>query len=168
MNHHTQPGKQEVPSTGLELLQQLGKEEGFRVELAEEGEDAETWEDAMDEMEDVWMREPTGESFAELFSLSAEPRDQMAVPIITTDELQAMVAQNNDATLLIVDVRSSEEYTESHISEAQTWVPKPLLAQQLQSRPDEWATLNWMQATTPTMTHQKRYRDSLPRMQRSV
>ncbi|KAA6420455.1 MAG: hypothetical protein FRX49_09616 [Trebouxia sp. A1-2] len=90
-----------------------GKEEGFRVELAEEGEDAETWEDAMDEMEDVWMREPTGESFAELFSLSAEPRDQMAVPIITTDELQAMVAQNNDATLLIVDVRSSEEYTES-------------------------------------------------------
>lgn len=30
------------------------------MELAEEGEDAETWEDAMDEMEDVWMREPTG------------------------------------------------------------------------------------------------------------
>jgi len=30
------------------------------VELAEEEEDAETWEDAMDEMDDVWMREPTG------------------------------------------------------------------------------------------------------------
>lgn len=30
------------------------------MELAEEEEDAETWEDAMDEMEDVWMREPTG------------------------------------------------------------------------------------------------------------
>ncbi len=30
------------------------------MELAEEEEDAETWEDAMDEMEDVWMREPAG------------------------------------------------------------------------------------------------------------
>ncbi len=30
------------------------------MELAEEEEDAETWEEAMDEMEDVWMREPTG------------------------------------------------------------------------------------------------------------
>jgi len=30
------------------------------VELAEEEDDAETWEEAMDEMEDVWMREPTG------------------------------------------------------------------------------------------------------------
>jgi hypothetical protein len=30
------------------------------VKVAEEEDDAETWEDAMDEMEDVWMREPTG------------------------------------------------------------------------------------------------------------
>ena len=37
-----------------------GKDEGFRVQLADQDEDAETWEDAMDEMEDVWMREPTG------------------------------------------------------------------------------------------------------------
>lgn len=134
---HTQPGRQEVPSTGLELLQQLGKDEGFRVELADQDEDAETWEDAMDEMEDVWMREPTGESFAELSSLSAGPSDEMvttAVPIITTDELQAMVAQDYDATLLIVDVRSSEEYTKSHLSEAQS-VP----LQQLDSTiADEW------------------------------
>ncbi|DBB02071.1 TPA: hypothetical protein ACH3X1_000642 [Trebouxia sp. C0004] len=101
---HTQSGKQE------------GKDEGFRVELAEEEEDAETWEDAMDEMEDVWMREPAGESFAELSRLSSGPKDEMvttAVPIITTDELQAMVAQDYDATLLIVDVRSSEEFTHS-------------------------------------------------------
>lgn len=133
---HTQPGKQEAPSTGLELLQQLGKDEGFRVELAEE-EEGETWEDAMDEMEDVWMREPTGESFAELSSLSPGPSDEiatMAVPIITTDQLQAMIAQDYDATLLIVDVRSSEEYTGSHVSEAQS-VP----LQQLDSNiADEW------------------------------
>ena len=38
-----------------------GKDEGFRVEVAVQDEDAETWEDAMDEMEDVWMREPTGQ-----------------------------------------------------------------------------------------------------------
>lgn len=33
-----------------------------------------------------------------------------AVPFITADELQSMVAQDNDATLLVIDVRSSEEY----------------------------------------------------------
>lgn len=33
-----------------------------------------------------------------------------AVPFITADELQGMVAQDNDATLLVIDVRSSEEY----------------------------------------------------------
>ncbi|KAL0044823.1 hypothetical protein WJX82_010630 [Trebouxia sp. C0006] len=134
---HTRPGKQELPSTGLELLLQLGKDEGFRVKVAEEEDDAETWEDAMDEMEDVWMREPTGESFAELSKLSAGPSDEMvttAVPIITTDELQAMVAQDYDAMLLIVDVRSSEEYTHSHVSKAQS-VP----LQQLDSSvADEW------------------------------
>ncbi|KAL0019378.1 hypothetical protein WJX77_002139 [Trebouxia sp. C0004] len=137
---HTQSGKQEVPSTSLEFLQQLGKDEGFRVELAEEEEDAETWEDAMDEMEDVWMREPAGESFAELSRLSSGPKDEMvttAVPIITTDELQAMVAQDYDATLLIVDVRSSEEFTHSHVSEAQS-VP----LQQLDSSiANEWRSM---------------------------
>lgn len=40
-----------------------GQDQGFRVEVAEsEGEDAETWEDAMDEMEDTWMKEPAGET----------------------------------------------------------------------------------------------------------
>ncbi|DBB15036.1 TPA: hypothetical protein ACH3X3_004619 [Trebouxia sp. C0006] len=69
---HTRPGKQELPSTGLELLLQL---------VAEEEDDAETWEDAMDEMEDVWMREPTGESFAELSKLSAGPSDEMVTTV---------------------------------------------------------------------------------------
>ena len=41
-----------------------GKEEGFAVEPAnyDDEEDAETWEEAMDEMEDPWMREPAGRS----------------------------------------------------------------------------------------------------------
>ena len=39
-----------------------GEDQGFRVELAhaDDEEDSETWEEAMDEMEDPWMREPSG------------------------------------------------------------------------------------------------------------
>ncbi len=41
-----------------------GQDQGFRVEVAEEEEDAETWEEAMDEMEDTWMREPAGKTLS--------------------------------------------------------------------------------------------------------
>ena len=39
-----------------------GKEHGFQVEVAQDDEDQETWEEAMEEMEDIWMREPAGMS----------------------------------------------------------------------------------------------------------
>lgn len=124
--------------TGLELLQQLGQDQGFRVEVAEsEGEDAETWEDAMDEMEDTWMKEPAGESFAELSDTSSAPSSEtsrQAVPIVTLEELQAMIAQDHASVLLMVDVRSKEEYDHGHVSDSQT-VP---LQQLDASTADQW------------------------------
>ena len=33
-----------------------------------------------------------------------------AVPVITDDELQAMIAQDQECVLVVLDVRSSDEY----------------------------------------------------------
>ena len=38
-----------------------GRDQGFRVEIAASDEEEETWEEAMDEVEDIWMRDPAGE-----------------------------------------------------------------------------------------------------------
>ncbi|KAL3135473.1 hypothetical protein ABBQ38_005953 [Trebouxia sp. C0009 RCD-2024] len=102
-------------STPLDLLQQLGQEQGFMVEVDDTGdeEDAETWQEAMDEMEDPWMREPSGESFAELgMSSTIAPANEAArkaVPLITADELDAMISDDSHV-LVVLDVRSKEEY----------------------------------------------------------
>jgi len=69
----------------------------------------------------TWYLQGATEAYTNLYwydlsvwiSIATWPLPLQAVPIITTDELQAMVAQDYDATLLVVDVRSSEEYTHS-------------------------------------------------------
>ncbi|KAL3158633.1 hypothetical protein ABBQ32_011383 [Trebouxia sp. C0010 RCD-2024] len=111
-------------STPLDLLQQLGQEQGFVVEVDDTGdeEDAETWEEAMDEMEDPWMREPSGESFAELgMSSDVAPANEAArkaVPLITADEFDAMISDDSHV-LVVLDIRSKDEYKQGHLPMAQ-------------------------------------------------
>lgn len=66
--------------------------------------DEETWDDVMDDLEDVWMREPS-----ELAGLPDDPGPSTSARVIATSTWAEARAQVTAGTAVILDVRSDME-----------------------------------------------------------